>query len=74
MAAASRYADDALLAMLFPFWQLVIGACVLLALVLSVRKLVERGPSRMGRAMVVSGAVVIGLATIGFLVDAYFSG
>ncbi len=72
--ARSAFTDDALLGLLFPFWQLVIGACVLGAVVVSVRRLARRGPSRMSRAMIVTAAAIIGLATIGLLLDSWFGG
>ncbi|GLI03778.1 hypothetical protein [Phytohabitans aurantiacus] len=65
-----RYlAEDALLGMLFPFWQLVIAAFVVVTLVLSVRRLAQRGRSRMMTGMLISGGVVIGLAVIGTLLS-----
>jgi hypothetical protein len=60
-------AEDALLGLLLPFWQLVIGVFVLVAVVASVHRLILRGPSRMTTAMLVSGAVVVGLTVIGVL-------
>jgi hypothetical protein len=59
--------QDALLSLLFPFWQLVIGVCVLLAVVLSARRLCKRGPSRMTRALIVTGGAALGLAALGIL-------
>ncbi len=64
-------ASDALLDLLMPLWQLVIGVLVLLTLVVSVHRLVMRGPSRMGGAMLMVGAVVIGLAVLSYLVQTY---
>jgi hypothetical protein len=64
-------ASDALLDLLMPLWQLVIGVLVLITLVLSVHRLVMRGPSRMGGAMLMVGAVVIGVAVLSYLVQAY---
>jgi hypothetical protein len=64
-------ASDALLDLLMPLWQLVIGVLVLLTLVVSVHRLVRRGPSRMGGAMLMVGAVVIGLAVLSYLVQTY---
>jgi hypothetical protein len=64
-------ASDALLDLLMPLWQLVIGVLVLVTLVVSVHRLVMRGPSRMGGAMLMVGAVVIGLAVLSYLVQAY---
>jgi hypothetical protein len=59
--------QDGLLGLLFPVWQLVIGGCVVVAVVLGGRRLLRRGPSRMTRALIVSGAAALGLATLGLL-------
>ncbi len=59
--------QDALLGQLFPFWHLAIGGCVLLAVLLSTRRLLRRGPSRMTRALIVTGAAAVGLAALGML-------
>jgi multisubunit Na+/H+ antiporter MnhB subunit len=59
--------QDALLGLLFPFWQLAIGGCVLITVLLCTRRLLRRGPSRMTRALVVTGGAAIGLATLGIL-------
>lgn len=71
MSGTDLVAADALLGMLFPFWQLVIGCFVLVAVVISVRRLSARGASRMGRALMVTGAVVIGVAAIGLLMESW---
>ena len=60
-------AADALLAMLFPFWQLVIGCAVLVALVLSIHKFAARGGSRMVRALLLTGGAIVGIAAVGIL-------
>jgi hypothetical protein len=59
--------QDALLGQLFPLWDLAIGACVLVTVVLCTRRLLRRGPSRMTRALIVTGSAAIGLATLGYL-------
>jgi hypothetical protein len=59
--------QDALLGLLFPVWQFVIGGCVLVTVVLCTRRLLRRGPSRMTRALIVTGSAVLGLATLGML-------
>jgi hypothetical protein len=59
--------DDAVLSLLLPFWQLVIGGAVLIVLVLSIRRLASRGPSRMSTALLVTGGAIVGLALIGLL-------
>ncbi len=62
-------AADALLGLLLPFWQLVIGAVVLVVLVLSIGRLARRGPSRMTTALLVTAVAIAGLATIGVLLQ-----
>ena len=59
--------QDALLGQLFPLWHLVIGGCVLVTLLLTTRRLLRRGPSRMTRALIVTGGAALGLATLGLL-------
>jgi hypothetical protein len=49
----------------------VIGVLVLVTLVLSVHRLVMRGPSRMGGAMLMVGAAVVGIAVISYLIQTY---
>ena len=46
--------------LLLPFWQVVIGAVVLVVLVLSVRRLARRGTSRMTTALLVTGGGIVG--------------
>ncbi len=58
---------DALLGQLFPFWQLVISGFVVLTVVLAMRRLLRRGPSRMNRAVVLTGMAALGLVALGFL-------
>lgn len=60
-------AEDALLGLLLPFWQLVIGAVVLAVLLLSVRRLARRGPSRMTTALLITAAAIAGIAALGLL-------
>jgi hypothetical protein len=62
-------AAEALTNLLLPFWQLVIGALVLLMVVVAGARLLRRGPSRMTTAMVVTGAAAVGLATLGILLQ-----
>jgi hypothetical protein len=66
---ASVLATDALLNLLLPFWQVVIGGLVLVALVGSVGRLARRGPSRMTTGLLVSGAALLGLAIVGVLIN-----
>jgi hypothetical protein len=56
---------DALLGMLMPFWQIIIGCCVLLALFAGTARLLRRGRSRMGNAMLVTAALIVGITVLG---------
>jgi hypothetical protein len=69
MSASRTVAADALLDLVLPAGQLVIGTLVLVTLVVSVRRLLQRGPSRMGGALLLTGGAVIGLAVFGYLVE-----
>ena len=69
MGSSRTLAADALLDLLLPLWQLVIGALVLVTVVVSTHRLIRRGPSRMGGAMLLAGGAVIGLAVLGYLVQ-----
>ncbi|HZN76287.1 MAG TPA: hypothetical protein VFC00_32070 [Micromonosporaceae bacterium] len=62
-------AADALLSMLLPFWQLAIGAVVLAAVIVAGWRLSQRGPSRMSRALVVTGAAIVALTVLGVLLQ-----
>ncbi|WP_212997709.1 hypothetical protein [Winogradskya consettensis] len=64
-------AADVLLDMLMPVSQLVIGILVLVAVVVSVHRLVQRGPSRMGGAMLIAGGAVVCLAVVSYLVQTF---
>jgi hypothetical protein len=68
---SSPVAADALLDLLMPLWQLVIGLLVLVALVVSVHRLVRRGPSRMGGAMLIAGGAVVCVAVLSYLYQAF---
>jgi hypothetical protein len=61
---------DALLGLLFPLWQVVIGLVVIVVVVICVRRLIRRGPSRMGRALIVSGGAALAIAALGVLLAA----
>jgi hypothetical protein len=69
MASSRTLAADVLLDMVLPIGQLLIGALVLVTLVLSVHKLLMRGPTRMGGALLITGGAVLGLAVVGYLVQ-----
>jgi hypothetical protein len=65
--STSDHAEDALLGLLMPLWQIVIGLLVAVAVVVVVYRLVRRGPSRMTTAMLVTGGAVIGFTVVGIL-------
>ncbi|MEU1586056.1 hypothetical protein [Micromonospora sp. NPDC005710] len=66
---ARVFAEQALLGLVGPFWQVVIGAVVLVVLVLSVGRLARRGRSRMTTALLVTAAAIAGFAVIGVLLE-----
>ncbi len=55
------------LTLLFPMWQLAIGGCVLAAVVLSVGPLLRRGPTRMTRALIVTGGAALAITAVGIM-------
>jgi hypothetical protein len=63
--------QDAPLNLLFPMWQLVIGGCVLAAVALSIRPLLRRGPTRMSRALIVTGGAALAIAAVGIMLAAH---
>jgi hypothetical protein len=69
MPPSPAHASDALFGLLFPLWQLVIGVLVLVAVVASVYRLAQRGPTRMSGAMLLTGAAVVCLAVVSYLVQ-----
>ncbi|MEV4643176.1 hypothetical protein AB0J80_38150 [Actinoplanes sp. NPDC049548] len=54
-----------------PVSQLVIGILVLAAVIVSVHRLVVRGPSRMGGAMLIAGGAVVCVAVVGYLIQSF---
>lgn len=67
MARMRLFAAEALLGMLAPMWQLVIGVLVLVFVVVCTYRLLQRGPSRMNHAVVVMGAAIAGVVILGVL-------
>jgi hypothetical protein len=59
--------QDALLSLLFPMWQVFIGVILLGVLLVSTHRLLGRGPSRMSRALVVTGSAALAVAILGIL-------
>lgn len=62
-------AQDAVLNLLLPFWQVAIGLCVLAAVVVVGVRLAARGPSRMTTGLVITGGAVAALCVLGMLFD-----
>ncbi|MGA5304407.1 hypothetical protein ACPCHT_31145 [Nucisporomicrobium flavum] len=71
MVADPALAADALFDQLMPLSQLVIGILVLAAVVVSVHRLIMRGPSRMGGAMLLAGGAVVCVAVVSYLVQSF---
>lgn len=69
MATPPTLAADAVLGLLVPLWQWVIGLLVLVTVVLSARKLLMRGPSRMGGALLMVGGAVVALTALTYLIE-----
>ena len=66
---STELAQDALLNLLLPFWQVAIGVCVLAAVVVVGVRLVSRGPSRVTTALLLSGAAVLGICALGVMLE-----
>lgn len=59
---------DGLLGMLGSAWQAILGVCVLLVVVAAGSRLIVRAPSRMGRALLVSGVAIVLVVLLGIAV------
>jgi len=62
-------AQDALLNLLLPAWQVAIGLCVVAAVVVVGFRLLRRGPSRVTTALVLTGGAVLGICAVGILLE-----
>jgi hypothetical protein len=71
MAPPPVLAADALASLLVPLTQVIIGVLVLAAVVVSVHRLVQRGPTRMGGAMLLVGGALVCVAVLSYLVQAF---
>jgi hypothetical protein len=69
MSYPPALATETLTGLLVPFWQLVIGLVVLVTVVVSGFRLFQRGPSRMGGAMLLVGVAVVCVAVLSYLVQ-----
>ena len=67
--AAAPLAEEALLGLLLPFWQLVIGGFVLFVVLASVGRLARRGPSRMTTALLITAVAIAGFTVVGVLLE-----
>jgi len=64
-------AADALLDLVWPLWQLIIGLLVLVTVAVLAHRLFMRGPSRMGGAMLLVGGAVVCVAVISYVVQSF---
>jgi len=71
MGSPPALAIDALFGQIMPLWQLVIGLLVLVTVVVSIRRLVLRGPSRMGGAMLLAGGALVCVAVVSYLIQQF---
>lgn len=58
-------AADALLSLLHPAWQALIAGCLLVVTILGIRKLAERGPTRMTHAVYLTGFLIVAITVVG---------
>ena len=71
MAPPPVLAADALSSLLLPATQLIIGVLVVAAVVVSVHRLVQRGPTRVGGAMLLIGGALVCVAVLSYLVQTF---
>jgi hypothetical protein len=71
MAPPPVLAAAALSNLLVRFTQVIIGVLVLAAVVVSVHRLVQRGPTRMGGAMLLVGGALVCVAVLSYLVQSF---
>lgn len=69
MTGQPGLAQDALLNLLLPVWQVAIGVCVVAAVVVVAIRLTQRGPSRIATALLVTGTAVLGICVVGVLLS-----
>jgi heme A synthase len=58
---------DALLSLLHPAWQVLLAVCLLVVTILGLRRLIERGPTRMTNALLLTGFLIVAITVIGTL-------
>ena len=61
--------DEGLLGLLHPGWQAPLALFLLLILLLGGHRLIQRGPSRMARSLLVIGGLILGLTVVGLLLS-----
>ena len=71
MAPPPVLAADALFGLLMPLTQLIIGILVVAAVIVSVHRLVQRGPTRMGGAMLLVVGALVCVAVLSYLVQSF---
>ena len=67
-------ANDALLGLLPQAWQALVAGCLLVVTVLGVRRLAQRGLTRVTRAVLVTGVLILAVMVIGTLAVSCGSG
>ena len=60
-------ANDALLGLLQPAFQVLIAGLLLIITILGLRRLAQRGPARMTNAVVVTGLLIVTFTVVGTL-------
>ncbi|GGL20849.1 hypothetical protein [Mangrovihabitans endophyticus] len=71
MGSPDSSTTDPVFGVLLPLWQVVIGVLVLAAIAVSIRRILMRGPTRMGGAMLLIAGCVVGLAVVSYLVQQF---
>jgi hypothetical protein len=71
VTAPDGLAQDALLNLLLPIWQVAIGVCVLAAVLVVGVRLAQRGPSRVTTALLLTGGAVAGICVLGLLLERF---
>jgi hypothetical protein len=69
MTDAPLGAQNALLNLLLPIWQVAIALCVVAAVAVVSVRLARRGPSRITTALLVTGGAVVAICVVGILLE-----
>jgi hypothetical protein len=56
-----------MLGLLHPFWQALIGGCLVVVTFLGIRRLAMRGPARVTNGVLVTGLLIVSVMVIGTL-------